>query len=182
MTAFQPFNQMRGRKLLWLLTFLLPLSSFLLPPSSAQTPLDSTLFTRDVIAEVAPVVETLRGPVYRLELILSDDLLSLEGNANVLVTNTSQDVWNELVFRLYPNALGSEMIVSKTLVDNVEVTPILDVEQTVFRVPVLLNPNEQAVITLTYTLILSEEPLRRRAESLTRLSNAECLSGWCLAK
>jgi hypothetical protein len=120
---------------------------------------DALLFTSDVIAEVVPSVKTLRVPVYWLELTLSDDLLSLEGNATILVTNTSQDVWNEVVFRLYPNALGSEMVVAKTLVDNVEVTPVLDGENTVLRVPVLLEPDEQAVVTLAYTLTLSEEPL-----------------------
>jgi Peptidase family M1 domain len=120
---------------------------------------DASLFTKDVIAEVVPVVETLQAPLYRLELILSDDLLSLQGSATILVTNTSQDSWNELVFRLYPNALGSSMVVSKTLVNDLEVIPMLDVKETVLRVPVLLEPEEQVVVTFTYTLTLSQEPL-----------------------
>lgn len=137
----------------WLLVFSLWVHAEGLPTY------DASLFTRDVIAEVAPVVETLRVPVYQLELTLSDDLLSLEGSTNIFVTNTSQDVWNELVFRLYPNALGSEIIISKTFVNDVEVTPTLDVENTVLRVPVVLEQEEQVVITFAYTLTLSEEPL-----------------------
>jgi hypothetical protein len=153
------FDLSRLRLPLWfcLSSFLLPFSSFVAQTLPAQ--LDSTIFTRDVIAEVAPIVETLRVPVYKLELTLADDLLSLEGNANVLVTNTSQDSWSEVVFRLYPNALGSEMTVSQIFVNDVEVTPTLDVENTVLRIPVLLGPEEQVVITFVYTLTLSEEPL-----------------------
>jgi hypothetical protein len=160
MIAFKRFNTTRLSLLLWFLT--LPLTPYPLPfiPLSAQTlptQLDSAIFTRDVIAEVAPIVETLRAPVYRLELTLSDDLLSLEGTANVFVTNTSDDVWNEIVFRLYPNALGSDMRVTETRVNNVEVATELAVKNTVLRVPVSLEPNVGTIVILHYTLELSAE-------------------------
>lgn len=118
---------------------------------------DVSLFTRDVIAEVVPVVETLQAPVYKLELTLSDNLLSVEGKAEIWVPNTSSDVWDELVFRLYPNALGSEMRVAETLVDDVAVETKLEVENTVLRVPVSLEPDEQTRVSFTYTLELSPE-------------------------
>jgi hypothetical protein len=120
---------------------------------------DTSLFTNDVITRLVPVVQTSQFPMYRLELTLSDDLLGLEGSAKVSVTNTSQDSWNELVFRLYPNALGSEMVVSKTLVNKVKVIPTLEVGNTVLRVPVEMKPQEQVVVTFVYTLTLLEEPL-----------------------
>jgi hypothetical protein len=121
--------------------------------------LDLSIFSHDVIPEVVPILETLQGPVYRLELNLSDDLLNVEGNATVLVTNTSQEVWSELVFRLYPNALGSEMLVNETLVNDVVVSPTLDVENTVLRAPVELSPQEQVRVSFVYTLSLSNQPL-----------------------
>jgi hypothetical protein len=153
-SGFGRWNLLFSLSIVFLFSFLFSLSS-----SLAQIQQDSVLFTQDVIAEVAPVLQTSQFPVYRLELTLSDDLLSLEGSADVLVTNPSQEVWNELVFRLYPNALGSEMIVSRTLVNQVEVTPVLNVENTVLRVPVWLEPDEQVGVAFTYTLTLLEEPL-----------------------
>jgi Peptidase family M1 domain len=118
---------------------------------------DATLFQKDVLADVVPVIETLRAPVYRLELNLSDDLLSVEGRAEVWVTNTSSDTWHELVFRLYPNALGSDMVVTETLLADVEVTPELDVDNTVLRVPVSLEPDDEVQVSFSYTLEISAE-------------------------
>jgi hypothetical protein len=120
-------------------------------------PFDLSLFAGDVITETAPVIETLRGPVYSLGLTLSDDLLTVEGKADVLVTNTSDDVWNELVFRLYPNALGSTLTVANVFVNDVEVKTQLDGEDTVLRVPATLDPDEGVQISLNYTLELSPE-------------------------
>ncbi len=126
-------------------------------PAQASDKPDVSLFTSDVITEVAPVVETLRAPVYRLELNLSDHLLSVEGKGEVWVTNTSEDDWNELVFRLYPNALGSQMVVTETLVDGAIVAPHLDVDDTVLRVPVSLQPDEALTVIFSYRLELSPE-------------------------
>jgi aminopeptidase N len=113
--------------------------------------------TGDVIDEVVPVVAALSAPLYTLELTLSDDLLTVEGKADVGVTNTSDDVWNELVFRLYPNALGSTMTVADVFVADVEVKTQLDVEDTVLRVPVTLEPDERVQVSLVYTLEISPE-------------------------
>jgi Peptidase family M1 domain len=144
---------------LFLSFFLTFLMTLFLVARAEGFPNDSatSLFTQDVISEVALNVETLRAPVYKLELTLSDDLLHVDGTANVFVTNSSAEPWDELVFRLYPNALGSTMVVSETLVDDVAVTPVLEVSDTVFRVPVTLQPNEYVVVKLTYTVTLSSE-------------------------
>lgn len=132
------------------------LSGFLFAQTTEDRP-DVSLFTWDVIPEVVPVIETLAAPVYRLELTLSDDLLRVDGKAEVWVTNTSNDVWNALVFRLYPNALGSQMVVAETFVNDAEVTPQLDVDDTVLRVPIPLQPQAEAKVSFSYTLELSPE-------------------------
>jgi aminopeptidase N len=129
---------------------------FVYAQNSEQIP-DSALFLQDVIAEVVPVVEMLNVPVYKLELTLSDDLLSVEGSAEIWVTNTSDDNWNELVFRLYPNALGSLMTVANVVVNDVAVETQLDVEDTVLRVLVSLQSEEEARVTITYRLEISPE-------------------------
>jgi hypothetical protein len=139
--------------------FVLLALSCLAKSQSFSSEVDLTLFTRDVISEVAPVVERLGGAVYRLELSLSDDLQTTEGRAVVLVTNTSNDLWSELVFRLYPNALGSEMIVNEVQVNDAAVSAALAVDSTVLRVPVELLPTEQVQVSFVYTLTLSAEPL-----------------------
>jgi Peptidase family M1 domain len=144
-----------GRIALPALAFLV--SSFFVHAQDVNDYPDVAIFENDVIAEVASVIETLRAPVYRLELTLSDDLLRVEGKADVWVTNTSNDIWNELVFRLYPNALGSNMVVAETLVDGVDVATSLEVEDTVLRVPVSLEPDGQARVSFIYTLEISAE-------------------------
>jgi aminopeptidase N len=129
--------------------------SFVQAQKSPQAP-DVSLFSQDVIAD-SPVLETLDLPIYRLELTLSDDLLNVEGSAEIWVTNTSDDNWSELVFRLYPNALGSLMTVAEVFVKDVLVKTQLDIENTVLRVPVDLEPSEEVRVSLRYTLELSPE-------------------------
>lgn len=56
----------------------------------------STAEEEDPLAAFDPM------PHYEIEFSLSDDLIFLQGSANVRVPNTSDDPWTHLVFRLYP--------------------------------------------------------------------------------
>ncbi len=162
MSFSKHFNRLIFGPLLWFSAlcfftfYLLPFAFYSLAQDLPTYPA-TAIFTQDVIDEVAPVVETLPVPVYRLELTLSDDLLTVEGKANIFITNSSNDSWHEVVFRLYPNALGSEMVITKTLVNDVAVETELTVENTVLRVPVELEPNAETVVTLIYILNISAE-------------------------
>lgn len=84
--------------------------------------------------------------------------MKLDGKAEIFVTNTSSVPWNDLVFRLYPNALGSTMIVNSVLVDGVSVSPNFEAENTVLRIPLSqsLASTQSLVISINYTLEISE--------------------------
>jgi hypothetical protein len=120
---------------------------------------DRSIFAQNLSTESQSILEQLAGaPVYHLEWTLSEDLFKLEGKAEILVTNTSSYPWNNLVFRLYPNVLGSTMIVNSVLVDGTIVSPILEAENTVLRVPLsqALASTKSLVISINYTLNVSE--------------------------
>ncbi len=146
----------------FLLIFFFLLSSSLAQPSSTLFPYpwnDRSIFAQNLITESEGILEQLAGaPVYHLEWKLSDDLFKLDGKAEIFVTNTSSVPWNDLVFRLYPNALGSSMIVNSVLVDGLSVTPSLESENTALRIPLSqpLASTQSLVISIAYTLTVSE--------------------------
>ena len=155
------------------LTTILPFSLFLLIISTfanaqALTPSslfdtawnDRTIFEQTLTTQVQGVLEMLSGaPVYHLEWRLSENLFHLDGKAEIRVTNTDHKAWNDLVFRLYPNALGSLMKTTSIRVDTIPVDEFLEAENTALRIPLLkpLEPNQQTIVTIYYTLDISQE-------------------------
>ena len=119
---------------------------------------DRSLFTRDLVPSQQILVDELSdAPVYHLELTLSDDLYSLSGKQELLFTNTTGRLLPDLVFRLSPNALGSQMTVSSVLVDGQQTTFTLEQGATALRIPfsLWLLPDEQAVISIDFSLEIS---------------------------
>jgi aminopeptidase N len=121
---------------------------------------DRTVFKQGLTAEAQEVLEQLpAAPIYHLEWLISDDLLHLEGTAEVLVTNSSDIDWNDLVFRLYPNALGSIMRVTHVGVNGITTNFDLEAEDTVLRIPLVipLLPQQKIVVVIAYSLDISKE-------------------------
>lgn len=99
-----------------------------------------------------------RAPVYHLEWQLSEDLTQLSGKAEMLITHQGPKPWSNLVFRLYPNALGSSMTVNHIQVDGVTVTSSLESQNTALRIPLphLLESGQSVVVAIQYHLTISD--------------------------
>ncbi|HEX7021482.1 MAG TPA: M1 family metallopeptidase [Trueperaceae bacterium] len=100
------------------------------------------------------------APMYHLRLQLSDDLARVTGTEEVRATNRSDSSWREIVFRLYPNTLGSRLEVSAARVNAVAVEPVLENQDTVLRLPLprALAPGDSLVATLHFELRVAREP------------------------
>lgn len=121
---------------------------------------ERSIFEQGLTTQSQEILEHLQdAPVYHLEWILSNDLMHLDGKAEVLVTHTGEQAWPDVVFRLYPNALGSTMTVSEVQANGLAVTPKLEAENTTVRIPLpqVLEATQQILISMTYTLDISPE-------------------------
>jgi Peptidase family M1 domain len=121
---------------------------------------DRSIFKQNLTTQAQPILESLQGaPVYHLEWKLSENLFHLDGKAEIMVTNTDTKPWNDLVFRLYPNALGSLMKTTNIKVNDVTVREFLEAENTALRIPLMtpLEPEQQSTISIDYTLDIAQE-------------------------
>lgn len=106
----------------------------------------------------------LLGPVpeYAISVTVEADLSKLQGTVTVRVPNNSPDIWNELIFRLYPNIDHFEdpptfediMIVQSVAVNDVQSSFVYRAENTAIAVllesPLL--PREMIDVQLTWRL------------------------------
>lgn len=107
------------------------------------------------------VLEPLReAPVYHLELHISDDLRTVTGRQEVRITSTEKVPLDTVVFRLFPNILGSQMEVTEVVAAGMPVTPTLKQQGTVLSVPLggVINPGESVTVELEFTLNISDDP------------------------
>ena len=127
-------------------------------PTLFDTPWDErTLFAGDLTD--ASVLEPFNNAnLYHLSLELSDDLSSGTGSQEVLITNRTGFPFEDLVLRLYPNVIGSEMTVSAVRVDGEAASFVLEGERSVLRVllPDALRPGESLVLGADFALEVSE--------------------------
>lgn len=111
------------------------------------------------LAQNAVLTPEMRDmPVYDLELILANDLASLQGLQTVTLTNSSDQLWDGVYFHLHPNLLGGEMIVSEVLQAGLPLEVILSENASLLYVPVLggLAPGEQTTLQLSYDLSIPQ--------------------------
>ena len=136
------------------------------PPTLFGTPWDDLgIFTNDLVPARQGDLSALAGaPVYHLELTLQGSSSTAEeivsGKMEVRFTNTTHDLLDDLVFRLYPNALGAAMTVNSVRVDGRAVTVRLGVEDTALRVPLALSllPGEDVVVSMDFAVSLPATP------------------------
>lgn len=99
-------------------------------------------------------------PVYtfHLELIPDFEQVELSGTLDCTYTNTTPDVLNDLVFRLYANldSFGGQAAVSDVMVNGSPVTPTSDETGSVVKIPLPqpLAPDENLSLTLRYELVV----------------------------
>lgn len=128
------------------------------PPTLFDTPWnDLSPFEVDLVPARQNDLKALAdAPVYHLEFTLPEGSSTVTGKAEVRFRNTTSELLDDLVFRLYPNALGATMTVSDVRVNGRPVEAELQAENTVLRVPLALSllPGEDVVVSMGFTLSL----------------------------
>jgi hypothetical protein len=94
-----------------------------------------------------------------MDLQIPDDFLLLQGREQVRYTNQENEPLNEVYFRLFPNVAGGEATVSAVKVDDQDVEPVYELQNSAVRIPLAaaLQPGEQAVIQMDFEVKVPRE-------------------------
>ena len=130
------------------------------PPDPMQTPWDDrSIFKDGLVASEQSVLDELHGAsVYHLEIEIADDLYHITGTEEVRYTNTETVSLNEIQFRLFPNILGGEMIISNLIVDGQSVSPKYDLQNSLMIVPLSksLESDQSTVLKMGYAVTVPQ--------------------------
>jgi hypothetical protein len=100
-------------------------------------------------------------PEYSLSLSLDPTLRRLTGQQRVIVPNHSGVLWDEIVFRLYPNLpqYGGQMQVSSVSVEGQSSEAVLRAEGTALALPLdpPLEPERSTVVELSFEVDIPEK-------------------------
>ncbi|MCB9422765.1 MAG: M1 family metallopeptidase [Ardenticatenaceae bacterium] len=115
---------------------------------------DREPFRAGLIDDAQPVLQQLPGAsIYHLDLQIRDTMTQVSGVMDVRYTNQEAVELDAIYFHLYPNLLGGKMNVDDVLVNDTAVSPTLEENNTILRVPLAetLQPGRQVVIHLAFT-------------------------------
>jgi hypothetical protein len=121
---------------------------------------DRAVFSKGLIEAEREVLNRLPGAsVYHIDFQISDDFLLLEGHEEVRYTNQEDEPLDEVYLRLFPNTAGGAATVSALQVDDQDVEPIYEFQDSALRVPLptTLQPGEQAVIQMDFEVEVAQE-------------------------
>ncbi len=97
---------------------------------------DLPIFREPLIeSQRAILAEMNDATVYRIEFVIEDDLVHVEGKETVFYTNRESEPLADIQFRLFPNILGGEMEVRDLMVDGKPITPGYGLENSLMIVP-----------------------------------------------
>jgi aminopeptidase N len=136
-----------------------------LPTRTASHPFDMAwddraIFREGLIDAEQAVLDRLPGAtVYHMDLQIPDDFLTLQGREQVRYTNQENEPLNEVYFRLFPNIAGGEATVSAVKVDDQDVEPAYELQNSAVRVPLAaaLQPGEQVVVQMDFAVTVPRE-------------------------
>jgi len=132
------------------------------PPRSdpLKTPWeDRSIFKPGLIASEQSVLDELdTASIYHIEFKIADDLYHLTGTEEVRYTNAETVPLNEVRFRLFPNILGGEMMISNLKVSGEPVTPKYELEDSLMAVPFSspLEPGQSLIIQMEFTVTVPQ--------------------------
>jgi hypothetical protein len=121
---------------------------------------DRAIFREGLIDAERAVLGDLPGAtVYHMDLQIPDDFLLLQGREQVRYTNQENEPLNEVYFRLFPNVAGGEATVSAVKVDDQDVEPVYELQNSAVRIPLAaaLQPGEQAVLQMDFEVKVPRE-------------------------
>ena len=120
---------------------------------------DRSIFKSGLVESQHSVLDELEGAsVYHIEFNIADDLYNVTGHQEVRYTNTETVPLNDVQFRLFPNILGGKMDVSNISVDEENVTPRFELENSLLIVPLSspLEPGQSAVIKMDFAITVPQ--------------------------
>ncbi len=121
---------------------------------------DRSVFSAGLIAGEQAVLDELAGATeYHIDLLIPEDLDTLEGREEVRYTNCEDVALQEVYFRLFANANGGQSTVSGATVDGQGVETLYEFERSALRValPVPLQPGDQATIAVDFQVEVPRE-------------------------
>jgi hypothetical protein len=121
---------------------------------------DRSVFKAGLIAAEQGVLDELPGASeYHIDLLIPEDLETLEGREEVRYTNREEVALPEVYFRLFANANGGQTTVSGVTVDGHEVETAYEFERSALRVPlpVSLEPGDRATIAMDFQVEIPRE-------------------------
>jgi hypothetical protein len=123
---------------------------------------DYTLFRKGLVSSEQNVIGQLpNATVYHIDLHISDGCLLLRGHEEICYTNLEAEPLHEIYFRLFPNIAGGTASVSAVRVDSQDVEPSYELENSALKVPVTLQPGEQIIIQMDFTVNVTQEMKER---------------------
>jgi len=120
---------------------------------------DRSPFASGLAPGEAETISRLPGaPVYHADLVLSDDVLLLEGREEVYYTNRETETLTEIYFHLFPDFLGGSTTVSGVRLNGHAVEPQPAPELGLLRVTMdpPLAPGEPAVVGIDFSVRIPE--------------------------
>lgn len=121
---------------------------------------DRSPFYLGLIPSEQSILKQLPGAsVYRIDLEISNDLLSLSGHEEVQYTNREEGPLTEVVFRLYPNLFSGKLTITALSVDGITLEPQYEFLNSALVVPINdgLQPDEKVVITIDFVVEIPTE-------------------------
>jgi aminopeptidase N len=133
-----------------------PIATLAPTPDPLETPWDDRAIFKDgLVPSAQSVLDELDGAsVYHLEFKIAEDLYHVTGTEEVRYTNTEEAPLNEVQFRLFPNILGGEMLITNLLVDGESITPSYALEDSLMmlQLPRPLAPDQGVVISMDFSV------------------------------
>jgi hypothetical protein len=125
-------------------------------PTLFNIPWDDRSVFRDGLSPAAQDALNAQpgASVYHINLKVADSLLEVSGQEEVRYENRETTPLSELQFRLFPNILGGKMDIQSTRVNNVDVTPGYELQNSVMRIPFssALDPGKSVVISIDFNV------------------------------
>ncbi len=121
---------------------------------------DRTVFEDGLIEGERKVLDGLPGAsVYHIDVVISDDLLSLDGQQAVHYTNQEDQPLSEIYFRLFPNTAGGKITVSTITAEGVDLEATYEFQDSALRtfLPQPLQPGEALDLELGFQVEMAQE-------------------------
>jgi len=129
-------------------------------PSGSSSGFAADDYSSDLIPSARSVLEEQAQMTrYTVSLFVEEDYQHLHGQESVLYTNREGVPLSEVYFRLFPNNSGDYLTITRIIVDDVDLEPVLEKANTALRLelPEILEPGQSTLIELEFELTVPSD-------------------------